>query len=73
MVRFGSRLGINKEMHTMQFYGRGPWENYRDRKLAAEIGQYRGEVEDFLNEYVKPQECGNRCDVRWLELRNNFV
>jgi len=73
MVRFGSRLGINKEMHTMQFYGRGPWENYRDRKLAAEIGQYRGEVEDFLNEYVKPQECGNRCDVRWLELSNGTM
>lgn len=50
------------------WYGRGPWENYPDCKMAEPIGQYRLPLSEFQTEYMKPQDNGNRCDVRWLFL-----
>jgi len=54
----------------MQWYGRGPHESYWDRKKGAAVGQYRGSIDDQFVEYSRPQENGNKTDVRWLCLTN---
>ncbi|WP_430811079.1 MULTISPECIES: glycoside hydrolase family 2 TIM barrel-domain containing protein [unclassified Carboxylicivirga] len=71
LLKVGSRFGINKDFTNMSYYGRGPWENYADRKAAAEIDVYSGTVDDFIYHYVYPQENGNRTGVRWLTLTND--
>jgi len=51
---------------NMAWFGRGPHETYWDRKTGAAVGRYRGKVEDLIHDYVRPQENGNRTDVRWV-------
>ena len=55
-------------MMDISYYGRGPWENYPDRKRSAFIGKYRGPLSAYETEYLKPQDNGNRCDIRWFEI-----
>ena len=69
-IRVGSTFNTPNTNVNMSFYGKGPWENYSDRNGAAEVDVYRGKVEDFLHNYVKPQENGNRTEVRWLALKD---
>ncbi|MCF0160364.1 MAG: beta-galactosidase, partial [Bacteroidaceae bacterium] len=66
--KFGMRMRLPVDYQDMEYYGRGPWENYPDRKLSALIGKYSMPLSDMMTEYVRPQENGNRCDVRWMEL-----
>ena len=54
----------------MKWYGRGPIESYWDRKRGTAIGTYRGSVDGQFVEYSRPQENGNKTDVRWLCLTN---
>jgi beta-galactosidase len=54
----------------LAWYGRGPFENYADRKFAAHVGLYRGTVAGQYVPYIVPQENGNKEDVRWLSLRD---
>jgi beta-galactosidase len=54
----------------VQWYGRGPQENYLDRKTGALVGIYRSAVGDWITPYVRPQENGNRTDIRWAEFTN---
>lgn len=68
LLRVGMTLGVPAPFKRMAYYGKGPWENYSDRSESAEMGVYRGQVEDFIYHYVKPQENGNRTGVRWLQL-----
>ena len=68
MPKFGMRMRLNSEFDYVSWYGRGPWENYPDRKLSAQIGQYVMSLSEFSTDYLKPQDNGNRCDVRWLTL-----
>lgn len=51
-------------------YGRGPIENYRDRKNAAYVGKYQSAVNDMKESYARSQTMGGRCDTRWLTLTN---
>ena len=51
-------------------YGRGPHESYWDRKTSALVGKYTGSVDDQFVDYSKPQENGNKTDVRWVALTN---
>ena len=55
----------------MSWYGRGPQETYSDRKTGAAIGYYEGTVWDQYHPYVRPQEFGNKTDVRWMALQNS--
>ncbi len=72
LPRFGMRMELPKEYNNLQYYGRGPWENYTDRKSAALVGVYRDKVENLFEEtYIRPQENGNRSDVRWVHLTND--
>ena len=54
----------------MEWYGRGPHETYWDRKSSGEIGKWQGTVWDQLHKYPRPQETGNKTDVRWMSLSN---
>jgi len=71
MLRFGMRMRLRQECGNMTWYGRGPWENYSDRKTASFMGVYSSTVDEQLHPYVRPQETGNKCDVRWLELTDD--
>ena len=68
MPKFGVEMKLPAAMQYVRWYGRGPFENYPDRKTAASIGLYESSVPDLQPNYVVPQDNGNRSDVRWLEL-----
>lgn len=68
MPRFGIQFGVPKSLSQFEYYGRGPFENYADRKSGAHVGRYRSAAADLIHNYVKPQENGNRCDCRWLNI-----
>ncbi|MDD5149823.1 MAG: glycoside hydrolase family 2 TIM barrel-domain containing protein [Flavobacterium sp.] len=63
---FGMRVRIPENYSTIDWYGRGPYENYPDRKTASLIGLYHSELENFIVPYPAPQDNANRCDVRWF-------
>ena len=68
MPKFGMRMRIPADFTQIRYYGRGPWENYPDRKRSALLGVYEMPLEDYETEYLRPQDNGNRCDVRWFEM-----
>jgi beta-galactosidase len=68
MPRFGMRLTVPKSYTHIDFYGRGPWENYSDRNTAAFIGLYQqSAAEQFVKNYIRPQENGYKTDIRWVQ------
>lgn len=71
LLRFGMRLTMPGEFENMTWYGRGPFESYRDRKTAAFVGVYSGKVAAQYTPYISPQENGNKTDVRWASWKNN--
>jgi beta-galactosidase len=66
--RLGYTLGVSGALTGAAYYGRGPWENYLDRKSGAELALYRCESASLHHSYIRPQENGLRCDTRYLEL-----
>ncbi len=68
MVRFGLQMIVDKGYDNFSWYGRGPHENYCDRKLGAGLGRYQGTVNELIHQYMRPQENGNRCDIREASL-----
>ncbi len=70
LVRFGMQGHVPSKYSQMSFYGRGPVENYIDRKTGSAIGIYQGTPRDFIHDYVRPQENGNHTDVRWMALKD---
>ncbi|MCF8363203.1 MAG: DUF4981 domain-containing protein [Prolixibacteraceae bacterium] len=71
LPRYGMRFQIPQQFENMQYYGRGPHENYQDRKTASLVGLYSQKVEDNFVPYIRPQENGNRCDVRWVQFTDS--
>ena len=71
LPKMGMRLEMPAGYENFQWYGRGPWDSYRDRKEACYPGIYHSTVSEQGAAYVKPQEMGNKEDVRWLSLTNN--
>ncbi len=59
-----------REFDHMEWYGRGPHESYWDRKSSAFVDLYSGRVADQYWPYLRPQENGNKTDVRWLKITN---
>lgn len=59
---------LDEGLDTLSWYGRGPHDNYWDRKTGAKIGRYEGKVADQFVPYLRPQECGNKTDVRFALL-----
>lgn len=69
MVCCGFSLNMEELFGECEWYGRGPHECYVDRKESANIGCHKKKVQDMSHMYLRPQENGNRCDVRWLCLK----
>ncbi|WP_261131973.1 glycoside hydrolase family 2 TIM barrel-domain containing protein [Bacillus sp. Marseille-Q3570] len=67
---FGMELTLPEEFEAMTWYGRGPHENYWDRKTGADVGLYESTVDDQFIPYLEPQETGNKADVRWVTFTN---
>ncbi len=68
MPRLGLLFYLPEQYTILNWYGRGPQENYLDRKDASLIGQYNSTVAEQYHPYIRPQETGNKTDVRWLTL-----
>ena len=65
MARFGMVMQLPYEMERSAYYGRGPIENYGDRKLSQRIGIYNQTADEQFYPYIRPQENGLKSDVRW--------
>ncbi len=70
LPRIGLKLALAPEYERVVWYGRGPRENYPDRKTGSPVGLYETTVTKMYVPYVRPQETGNREDVRWVALEN---
>ena len=68
LPRIGVVLRLAQPLENLRWLGRGPWENYSDRKTSADLGIWSGTVSGQYVSYVKPQETGNKEDTRWLTL-----
>jgi beta-galactosidase len=71
LPRFGMQMTLPMEFDNMEWYGRGPHESYWDRKTSAAVDLYRGKVIDQHHPYIRPQESGNKTDVRWVALSDD--
>ena len=65
---FGMLFTLDADLDTVEWYGRGPEETYEDRKEGGKFGVYKNYVKDEFADYLNPQECGNKCDVRWAKV-----
>ena len=70
IIRFGVNLVMPREFDQMSWLGRGPHESYQDRYTSALVGLYSGPVADQYFAYIRPQENGNKTDVRWMSISN---
>lgn len=71
--RIGILFPLAEGWKNAEWYGRGPWENYPDRKQSAHVGLWRRPIAEMLERYPVPGECGGRTDVRHLELKGDAV
>ena len=69
--KIGMNLIVPKEMDNFQWYGRGIHQSYQDKKQSAFVGVYANQVADNYWPYIKPQENGNKTDVKWAALTND--
>jgi beta-galactosidase len=71
LPRVGVTLTLEPGLDQLTWFGRGPHENYTDRKAGAAVGRYSATVSEMYVPYILPQEHGGRCDVRWLRLADD--
>lgn len=64
--KVGMQMGIERKYDNIAWFGKGPGENYIDKNYGVDEGQYKFPIQDFMENYVVPQENGNRTDVRWM-------
>jgi len=70
LPRLGMQLAMPGSYQQLSWFGRGPHENYADRKTSAKISHYKKAVKDQIHHYSRPQENANKTDVRWIALKN---
>ncbi len=70
LIRMGMQTKIPSNFNQIEWYGRGPHETYEDRKTGGLVAIHTLKVEDFIHNYVYPQENANRTDVRWVKIVN---
>ncbi len=71
LPKVGMRMTLAAGYENLEYFGRGPEENYIDRNTSTDVGVYKSTVtEQFESKHIKPQENGNRTDVRWTSLTN---
>jgi beta-galactosidase len=71
MPRLGMNVELIRSLENVAWFGRGPFENYADRKLAAIVGRYRNTVAEHYVPYMRPQENGYKTDTRWMSLSDD--
>lgn len=71
LPRFGMEIIVPKDFDKLRYYGRGPHENYSDRNYSSQVGLYTQTVSEQFYPYIRPQETGNKTDIRWVELSND--
>ncbi len=71
LPRFGMQWILPKGFDKVEYYGRGPQENYQDRNFSAHVGLYKQTVDEQYFPYVVPQETGARTDIRWYQVVNS--
>ncbi|MBP8639860.1 MAG: DUF4981 domain-containing protein [Oscillospiraceae bacterium] len=71
MLRIGFTMALRRDYDSFTWFGRGPHENYCDRRTGAPVAIYSLGVESLGHSYMRPQENGNRSDVRWLKIANS--
>ena len=69
--KFGMRMRLPSDYTSIEYYGRGPWENYPDRKRSAFIGRYKMPLSEYETEYVHPQDNSCRTDIRWFNISSS--
>ncbi|MFA8342758.1 MAG: glycoside hydrolase family 2 TIM barrel-domain containing protein [Rhodothermaceae bacterium] len=69
--KIGMQMKMAEEFENVEWFGCGPEENYQDRKTGYAVGVYSRNVKDMFFRYVRPQETGNRDEVRWFKITNN--
>ena len=70
MFRFGMQMQMPKCLDQINYYGRGPIENYSDRNNVTDLGNYRQTVDEQFYSYIRPQETGTKTDIRWWKQTN---
>lgn len=70
MFRFGMQMQMPRSFETIEYYGRGPIENYIDRNHCTDLGIYRQNVTEQFYSYIRPQENGTKTDIRWWRMIN---
>lgn len=70
MFRFGMQMQMPKSFEIVEYYGRGPIENYSDRNHSTDLGIYRQSVDEQFYSYIRPQENGTKTDIRWWKQLN---
>jgi beta-galactosidase len=70
LFRFGMQLPMPLEFDRIDYYGRGPAENYADRNNSADLGRYQQTVAEQFYPYIRPQENGTKTDIRWWQQLN---
>ena len=71
LPRLGYVLNLPERFHHVQWYGRGPGENYPDRRAGSPVGIYSRTVEEMVERYPRPMEMGNRMDTRWVAVTDD--
>ena len=64
------KMEVNSDLQNMEYFGRGPVENYSDRNHSTDLGIYRQSVDEQFYSYIRPQETGNKTDIRWWKQLN---
>ena len=68
IYKFGNKLVLPETYKNITFYGKGPFEAYTDRQHAAKVGLYKQTIAEQYFAYLRPQENGNKMEVRWASL-----
>lgn len=68
--KVGMQMGVQRQFDQISWYGKGELENYCDRSFGFTVGKYSLPINQFIEPYIKPQENGNRTEVRWMSLTN---
>ena len=71
--RLGMYMTLDTKFTDVSWYGKGPDESYWDRKTGQKLGLYSGEIEEQFHRYSRPQETGNKTDLRWMEVSSNDI
>ncbi len=71
--RIGMYLTLAESFSTIEWYGKGPTESYQDRKTGLKTAIYKGQIKDQFHRYSRPQETGNKTDVRWVRISNDKI